>query len=1429
MTEMLRLPFIGEERSRILLKKGYDLERIRNSTPEEISEILGVSKYIAFLIIKAARESNPENVPDELIAEETLCPGCGAIVTELEYECGSCGYVLKDINPVEYQTYMSRYVELFIEISKDPENIKLWEDLKKILEALGNIEEALDVSSKIDYIKSGIVLSTKSDMEEKKLPIKESAPKKPKFKNGLVNGFGVQLITVEKRVRARRYLAILIVLGIVAGTLIGLYFMNSPFKIDGNFDDWNSIPGYHTFDSQIKIFKMGEYGNNYYFYIAGDLSLKLGVSIFVDSDGNPDSGYWMGSIGADYRLLIHNIGNKLQGTIYSFEGNNPTNWALWKNSGGFKVAGYHYGIEMQVPKNIFTRNAVVMLVDGEHRGYPIGLFHPVVLAEMELGGGVVKNGTSVGTLYLNNTFKSPTKITSISVDNMGNASSLHLRAIIDGKDIPIKDGKILLNSSLILDKTKVIRIEYLEGGTSGSTIRLSVKNLTGVNSFKFVTGDGYYVKKAPSAPRIDGVFYDWAPYRHSAPVNDLPPNVDIVSYAKYMANNNSYFYLQTKGEIASGTIIPVYGTTVKDSDRDTIPDNLDPYPHDFNNDGIPDDKSYVVINGTRYPDVDGDGIPDYPQGPDMWLNTTIPNTTAFPLQYRGKFVSVYIGPPKAPKPEYPYDYIEIYISGNNGYPIGGIYAQYLFRLYGLSGTIKGYNFLEYRNGKFVNKTLSFDLHTNIAEGWKQLEMKLPISITGRNVVYRIVSYEKLWQDTAHLPFQKSNNIPMPIPHTNKTKPQNSTEYMAPGKDDFEAGAYGEWLKQKFGNEVRLNTLTSWISSLNLSEGAEKNHVFTASDFIDGNVSHFKEEKYAANKLRELKKEAPDKPVYRVQLLNESIFREEWQNLTIKTKEWEILHYTHDLERYRLKEFGYFRPYKPNWYDADEIRTIEWLVYKLSENLSDWHTAFAVAKGIKSLDDARLGPLYMPHAPSTELGAGTHAVTVHVVDYYSGESDCNGENDIYYYVWIGNEVFESPERDDQNSWSGDDAYTNYSVTGDTVQIGIHVYEADSGLCGSDDDYGYVTFTYNLTTKLWSGGTSAPYAYTDGPDGWCDVWFHVQSDSDNNPSTINYGTVGAGTYGYIIQAYNGKSNYNDPSDNWTFSIDSTLISTHAVIYVGMAPNSGANFNIALYDPNGNEKASSASAGTGGVERIFYQLQLGDTAGTWTATVSINSTADYGDYYIFLWCGYKVEFYAYTDNAGPHTPMHSNNGVNVSYVVEGVTHYVWPNDDYYWTVYVDRGSSYSYAAESNLSNDAGGHRWISQTPPSGTISASTTITGHYYEQFYLTINTTYDTGYSSGQLFGAAKNYSAPGSGWYDAGCKVTIKVDSPVSDSSGKEFAFTSWTGSGTGSYSGTANPANFTIQDVTTETANWEQVPEFSGLVWVAPALALLFITRRRRK
>src|SRR3989442_282157 len=161
------------------------------------------------------------------------------------------------------------------------------------------------------------------------------------------------------------------------------------------------------------------------------------------------------------------------------------------------------------------------------------------------------------------------------------------------------------------------------------------------------------------------------------------PAMDLVRCGSRKVNATTSLYADVPGGILGGTPVPQARRPTpppgpppaNDTDRDGVPDSVDPFPYDFNNDGIPD----AAANG----DYDGDGLTDYgfPGGTDYWLNTTIPNT--FPAPYAGRSVSVYIGPTNKP-PVIGDDVLRVFLDLDNstgtGYSIGGIGADRLVQL-----------------------------------------------------------------------------------------------------------------------------------------------------------------------------------------------------------------------------------------------------------------------------------------------------------------------------------------------------------------------------------------------------------------------------------------------------------------------------------------------------------------------------------------------------------------------------------------------------------------------------------------------------------------------------------------------------------------------------------------------------------------------------
>jgi hypothetical protein len=118
---------------------------------------------------------------------------------------------------------------------------------------------------------------------------------------------------------------------------------------------------------------------------------------------------------------------------------------------------------------------------------------------------------------------------------------------------------------------------------------------------------------------------------------------------------------------------------------------------------------------------------------------------------------------------------------------------------------------------------------------------------------------------------------------------------------------------------------------------------------------------------------------------------------------------------------------------------------------------------------------------------------------------------------------------------------------------------------------------------------------------------------------------------------------------------------------------------------------------------------------------------------------------------------------------------------------GSSHSIGTTSAQSGGTGVQYLWTKWSDNGAIShnvAPTTnkaYTANFTTQYYLTMSA--GTG---GKV--------SPSSGWRNSGTAVSISA-TPVSG-----YIFTHWTGSGTGSYTGSANPTSITMRGPITETA-----------------------------
>ena len=143
----------------------------------------------------------------------------------------------------------------------------------------------------------------------------------------------------------------------------------------------------------------------------------------------------------------------------------------------------------------------------------------------------------------------------------------------------------------------------------------------------------------------------------------------------------------------------------------------------------------------------------------------------------------------------------------------------------------------------------------------------------------------------------------------------------------------------------------------------------------------------------------------------------------------------------------------------------------------------------------------------------------------------------------------------------------------------------------------------------------------------------------------------------------------------------------------------------------------------------------------------------------------------------------------------------DPYVGEHWYDAGSVVSIGATAPSAVDGERYVWLGWTgtgtisytgmdnPSSVTMNSPITETAAWRHEFRLTMVTNFGT--------------TSPlvGDHWYEAGTVVPIQAFAP-SVITGEQYVWNGWTGTGTVSYTGTANPSSVTINSPISETASW---------------------------
>ncbi|MCX8173947.1 MAG: hypothetical protein N3F63_05005 [Thermoplasmata archaeon] len=667
------------------------------------------------------------------MVEKVRCPYCNLQVEPGTIKCPSCGYILeiaekKEEPKKEIRDPWKEMEELYKKYGKkekkiDPETVKAWEALEEIAR-----QKAREKAKRTESQKPGAVQPSEVrrwetlEKEMKKTPPEHQVvpePQRPQASPGgmkekmKTNGLSTKSydrkkrFQIEKKVQKKLFFIPLIFsIILVISTILFLHNIltekKTRIKIDGNFDDWNLVDRFNFYEQMggvnpninITSAALFEDKNTVFIYIRVEGNALYGNNInrtdefflFFDTDRTSSTGYLVNGIGAEYMVRITGISNRVLSTgVYAYTGTTmgqQHNWNSWQYIGSCASAVHGSEIEVGVSKTkIDYMNAPVHIVANSFTGntdeisYPLVSGNALLVTEVyELPAIVSQGEVKVETAILKVIGKP--EIGKILVKE---SSSLITGCIeYRGKRYILKYEDNLLQANLGISFADGDHFSIYANPSSiapGNLFGLTVDSIEVNNGYFWKKSTGTnnrsYVQSPPPSVKIDGAFGEWAPGGFTYDYDDTHnPSIDLRQTGKNVsALDEVFFYIQMAGNAFAGRAVPEHtpdysGIAVEaDSDRDTIPDSLDPLPFDFNNDGI--------LDANTNNDVDGDGIRDYPYGNDYHLNTTIPDDQRFPQEFRGKFISVYIGPVSQPGTVLEgVDYVRVYVD-TDGNPATG--------------------------------------------------------------------------------------------------------------------------------------------------------------------------------------------------------------------------------------------------------------------------------------------------------------------------------------------------------------------------------------------------------------------------------------------------------------------------------------------------------------------------------------------------------------------------------------------------------------------------------------------------------------------------------------------------------------------------------------------------------------------------------------
>lgn len=401
--------------------------------------------------------------------------------------------------------------------------------------------------------------------------------------------------------------ALMILVPILASILSPPSGSYAPIAIDHNFSEWAKFAAYVNApptsqtnpDVNLLVVKAATDPGNLYvyakvqglFFQAPWTNGTESLLVFVDSDHNPNTGYPVGDLGADYLAVVTGWDGQIRSTgLYAF---NETGAARSNDFRRFLAVGTVEAAflgseaELRIPLLIDPAQARFLVYAADNQGNRdsmVGLIQPsrptILVSQTTVAADTVRTSPAVfQRITLSGMGGLPT-VTGLTFQRRGSSTdaanvSLYLddgSGTYNASDTLLSTGSLsaaIDRTSLNLSLTRPATLWAVVSWatlTSNSTFGLQVAAATGNGTPSLTPPDTklVYLGNAPSTVTVDGAFGDWAgrPYGTSVTgvvgpsgSNPYDANIDLTAVA---VNRSAEFagLAQVSGRMMGGQDIP---------------------------------------------------------------------------------------------------------------------------------------------------------------------------------------------------------------------------------------------------------------------------------------------------------------------------------------------------------------------------------------------------------------------------------------------------------------------------------------------------------------------------------------------------------------------------------------------------------------------------------------------------------------------------------------------------------------------------------------------------------------------------------------------------------------------------------------------------------------------------------------------------------